>query len=91
MSSTKRAFYPSDDVEALLKNIPRGQVSSRINELILEGLSFEHRLKIEQDYMRFNEAIAKDKPRKKDTKGDSSTMLMSAKLFEPEDEGEDFI
>lgn len=86
----KRAFYPTEEIEACLEDVPKGQVSSRINELILKGLTLERQTKVEEDYLRFNEALAKQKPRAKSKSGISATMMMSAKAFEPEDEAEDF-
>jgi len=91
MGSVKKAFYPIEEVITILDGIPRGQLSNRLNELILKGLSYEKKEKIEQDYISFNEAIASDKSRYQNDKGISSTMMMSARLFEPEDEEEDFI
>ena len=91
MSSIKKAFYPVQEVIAMLDNIPRGQLSTRLNELILKGLSYEQKEKIEQDYISFNEAIANDKSRFQNDKGISNTMMMSARLFDQEDEEEDYI
>lgn len=86
----KKAFYPSDEIEKFLESVPKGQLSSRINDLILKGLSLERQLKIEQDYSCFNEIVAQERPRKKSKDGVSTTMMMSAKAFEVEDEVEDF-
>ncbi len=86
----KKAFYPTEEIETFLESIPKGQLSSRINELILKGLTLEHQMKVEQDYIRFNEEISNEKPRKKTKHGLSSTMMMSAKAFDAEDEVEDF-
>lgn len=90
MSLTKKAFYPSKEVEDLLESIPRGQISGRINELILKGLTLEHQERIEASYERFSIEIAKETPRKKDKNGISTIMMMSKKAFEPEDETEDW-
>ena len=88
--SLKKALYPSEEIEIFLETVPKGQLSSRINELILKGLTLERQLKIQQDYKKYNEILAQKKTRGKN-KGDvSSTMMMSAKAFEPEDETEDF-
>ncbi len=86
----KKAFYPTEEIELFLEGIPKGQLSSRINELISKGLALENQMKVEQDYIRFNEMIAKQQTRKKNKKGISSTMMMSSRAFEPEDETEDF-
>jgi hypothetical protein len=97
--SLKRAFYPSGEIESYLESIPRGQLSSRINELILKGLSLERQMKVAQDYQQFNEALTKplqhrgkEKKRVPETVSTavSTTMMMSEKAFEPEDEAEDF-
>lgn len=89
--ANKKAFYPTDEVEEYFENIPKGQISSRVNELIIKGLSFEHQEKVRESYASFNAALAKEKPRKMSIKGISKTMMMSAKAFEKEDEVEDFI
>jgi hypothetical protein len=86
----KKAFYPTEEIELFLEAIPKGQLSGRINDLISKGLILENQMKVEQDYIRFNEMIAKEQPRKKNKKGISTTMMMSTKAFEPEDETEDF-
>lgn len=88
--SLKKAFYPSEEIERYLEKIPKGQFSSRINELILKGLTLEKQLKIEKDYTQFNDALSNQKTRGKSKNGISTTMMMSAKAFEPEDEAEDF-
>jgi hypothetical protein len=90
MSLAKKSFYPSEEVESLLEAIPKGQISSRINELILKGLTLEHQEKIKADYERFSAEIANESPRKKDKSGISTTMMMSRKAFEAEDEIEDW-
>lgn len=89
MSQTKKAFYPSEEVVNFLESVPKGQLSGRINELILKGLSLEHQEKIRLDYEAFNSLIESESPRKTKN-GISVTMMMSAKAFEPEDEVEDF-
>ena len=89
MSASKKAFYPSEEVEHFLESVPKGQLSGRINELILKGLSLEHHEKIRADYEKFSGLVEKEGPRKT-KKGVSTTMMMSAKAFEPEDELEDF-
>lgn len=87
--STKKSFYPVDEVEKYLEQVPKGQISSRINDLILKGLSLERQKLIEEEYRQFNARLAEEPPRKKQG-GISTTMMMSAKAFEPEDEVEDF-
>jgi hypothetical protein len=89
MSLNKKAFYPSKEVEHFLESVPKGQLSGRINELILKGLSLEYQEKIKADYENFSLLVEKERPRKS-KKGLSTTMMMSAKAFEPEDEVEDF-
>lgn len=91
MSSIKKAFYPVQEVMTILDKIPKGQLSSRVNELILKGLSYEQKEKIKQDYISFNEAIAKDASRFQNDEGISNTMMMSARVFDQEDEEEDYI
>lgn len=86
----KKVFYPAEELESFLESIPKGQFSGRINDLIMKGLTLERQLKIEQDYQQFNDALGSEKQPKKAKNGLSGTMMMSAKLFEPEDETEDF-
>ncbi len=90
MGQAKKSFYPNEEIEHFLETIPKGQLSGRINDLILKGLTFEHQTKVREDYIRFNDLIAKDIPRAKAKSGFSTTMMMSAKAFEAEDEVEDF-
>ena len=89
--NTKKAFYPTDEVELYLENIPKGQFSSRINELILKGLTFEYQEKVKQAYARFNHALAKEKLKKRSDTVLSGLQLMAARAFDSEDEVEDFI
>ncbi len=90
MSQAKKAFYPTEEVESFLENIPKGQQSSRINELILKGLTLEHQEKIKQCYQEFSEQLIQEPARKKNKDGLSTTMMMSKKAFEEEDETEDW-
>jgi hypothetical protein len=90
MTNLKKSFYPNQEIENMLSDIPRGQISERINDLLMKGLSLEKQLKIKEDYERFNELVAQARPRKNDLSV-STTTMMSAKAFEPEeDETEDF-
>ncbi|MBK8204744.1 MAG: hypothetical protein IPK68_21375 [Bdellovibrionales bacterium] len=88
--NAKKSFYPSEETKPYLDQIPKGQFSSRINELILKGRALEQQLKVKNDYIQFNEALSNQKPPGKDKSGLSITMMMSEKAFEPEDEAEDF-
>lgn len=91
MGLSKKAFYPTEEIEHLLQDVPKGQISSRINDLLMKGLTLERQMKVEQDYAHFNEMIAQESPRHKSAKSKiSTTMMMAAKAFEPEDEVEDF-
>lgn len=89
MALTKKVFYPSEEVESFLDSIPKGRLSGRINELILKGLTLENQEKVRKDYECFNAEIAKEVTRK-NQEGISTTMMMSKKAFEAEDEIEDF-
>lgn len=73
-----------------LGNIPAEQVNGRISELILKGLAFERQMKVEQDYLEFNRALAEQAPSKTGEAASFIEKMMSAKAFEPEDETEDF-
>ena len=88
---TKRAFYPNDEIEKYLESLPKRQISSRLNDLILKGLTLEHQMQVERDYNEYAEKLSQLPQRKKNKQGISATMLMSAKAFEAEDEVEDFI
>lgn len=91
MGLSKKAFYPTEEIEQLLQDVPKGQISSRINDLLMKGIALERQMKVEQDYFHFNEMIAQERPRLKSAKGKvSTTMMMAAKAFEAEDEVEDF-
>lgn len=57
--TTKRAFYAIQEVELELKNTPKGEISSRINELILKGKEYEKKMLIKRDYTYFNKALEK--------------------------------
>ena len=57
--TTKRAFYAIQEVELELKNTPKGEISSRINELILKGKEYEKKMMIKRDYTHFNKALEK--------------------------------
>lgn len=87
----KRAFYPVEDVERELERVPRGQISERVNDLIMKGLSYEKQEQLRLAYLKYDNELAIAPPRAKNESGVSSTMLMSEKAFEPEDEEEDFI
>ncbi len=57
--TTKRAFYAIQEVELELKNTPKGEISLRINELILKGKEYEKKMLIKRDYTHFNKALEK--------------------------------
>ncbi len=87
--NNKKSFYPNEEVELYLEEIPKGQFSSRINELIMKGLTYEYQEKVKQVYARFSEQLENEKVI--DKKSRFSQQLLSAKAFEPEDEVDDFI
>jgi hypothetical protein len=89
MSSPKKhAFYPTEPVEEELKGVPRGQISERVNDLILKGLTFERQQEIALAYRTYDAALARAPARNPKT---SSSKLLSAGAFQAEDETEDFI
>lgn len=85
MSSVKHTFYPVEKVENVLKDIPRGKLSERVNELILKGLSAEQQQEVALAYQSYNAALASEEIR------GSSVSFMSEGAFTPEDEVEDFV
>ena len=89
-NSAKKVFYPSEKVEEILKEIPKGQFSSRINELLLKGVSLEKQEAVKLAYLQFDQALAKETSKRAKAKS-STTKLLSKRAFEPEDEVEDFI
>ncbi len=88
---SKRAFYPTDEVETELSAVPRGQISERLNTLIEKGLLFEKLEKIRVSYLNYDKALSGESPKRIKEKKLSSTMLMSSAAFQAEDEQEDFI
>ncbi len=83
-STAKRTFYPSLAVEKVLRTAPTKKVSDRVNELIMKGLLRERDEAIRAEYERFGREAQTQEPRKKNSDGISSTMMMAAKLFETE-------
>ncbi len=91
MSALKKAFYPTEEVFSVLEAIPRGQLSQRLNELILKALEYEKQEKIASDYHLFNQTIAQDQAREQNSLGFSNNMMMASNAFKDEDDVEDFI
>lgn len=90
--SSRRAFYPVEEVAKVIEKIPRGQISDRLNELILKGLSFEKQEKVRSAYLKYDAELATVPERPEEDTGVSSTMIMSQSAFQPEeDEEEDFV
>ncbi|MBK7891792.1 MAG: hypothetical protein IPJ84_13425 [Bdellovibrionales bacterium] len=88
MKAMKRAFYPVAPVERELRNVPKGHLSERVNELILKGLSAEKQQEVALAYQQYNAALAhSDQTEDRDP----ITGLMAARIFESEDEAEDFV
>jgi hypothetical protein len=87
-SAKKHSFYPVEEVERLLQEIPRGHLSDRVNELILKGLSFEQQQKVVLAYQAYN-AELEMVPKRNEVS--SSTQFMSKAAFSSEDEVEDYI
>lgn len=88
MKAQKKAFYPVELVEKVLKNVPKGHLSERVNELILKGLSAEKQQQVALAYQKYDAILEKS-----GTTRDQEPIanLMAAKAFEPEDEVEDFV
>lgn len=85
----KRSFYPKAEVEKILEATPAKKVSQRVNELILKGVSKEREEEITAEYREYDKLMgAEDKKRPK--KKLSATKMMSKRLFESEDEPEDW-
>jgi|GEM_PF-3644662 len=87
-SPKKHTFYPLEAVEFELREVPRGQLSERVNELILKGLNIEKEQAIAQAYRKHDAALAQSQKRNISS---SSSRLLSKAAFEPEDEAEDYI
>jgi hypothetical protein len=84
----KHTFYPEGTVEAELKEIPRGRLSERVNELILKGLSYEKQEAVALAYQQYDAELAKSPTRDFET---SSSRFLSAGAFKAEDDVEDFV
>lgn len=87
-SAKKHTFYPTEEVAIELKEVPRGQLSERVNELILKGLSAEKQNEIALAYLTYDAQLAKSAKR---DLASSSSRLMSEAAFVAEDEVEDFV
>ena len=90
MTKTARrtTFYPAPIVAKALVSARNKKISERINELLIKGLAREEEEKMQADYERYATALSSAAPRKKDKKGVTAAMAMSAGLFSPEDEPE---
>jgi hypothetical protein len=88
VKAQKKAFYPVEQVEKELKNVPKGHLSERVNDLILKGLSAEKQQQVALAYQQYNAAL-EHSGRAEDR--DPIANLMAARAFEPEDEVEDFV
>lgn len=86
MKAAKITFYPNDEASEALKDAPPKKMSERVNDLIMKGLSKEREEQMKRDYDQYDRELAAFRPRARDTKGVSSTMLMSQRLF-TDDEG----
>lgn len=87
-SPKKHTFYPAEQVEQELKEVPRGQISERVNDLILKGLTLERQQEVALAYQQYDRALAQQAARNPKK---TSTKFMQAGAFQPEDETEDFI
>lgn len=86
MKAAKVTFYPKGEAAEALKGAPSKKMSDRVNELILKGLSKEKEEQLKRDYEQYDRELAASHPRARSSKGISTTMMMSARLF-TEDEG----
>ena len=86
---TKHAFYPSPEVAKALEDAPPKKLSERVNDLIMKGLSKEKEEAIRIEYERYNKEVSTLPARKKDSRGITTTMLMSAKLFDTDESDKD--
>ena len=84
----KHTFYPALEVAAELKEIPRGQLSERVNDLILKGLTFERQQEIVRAYAVYDAALAQGPIR---SVASSSAQYLAEGAFQSEDEVEDFV
>jgi hypothetical protein len=87
-SAKKHSFYPVNEVEKVLHEVPKGHLSDRVNELILKGLSFEQQEKVAIAYQQYDSKLSATHQRIVE---DSSVRLLSEGAFTSEDEVEDYI
>ena len=85
MKSSKHTFYPEPDVARALEDAPPKKLSERVNELIMKGLNKEREEAIRSEYERYDKEVSTSPPRKTDKRGVSSTMMMSARLFDADE------
>jgi hypothetical protein len=82
-SAQKHAFYPDPQVAKILKKIPRGHLSERVNDLILKGIFLEKQQELARAYELHSAELLKS-PK-------ANYEIMSKGAFTAEDEEEDFI
>ena len=88
----KSTFYPKSEVEKALQGTPPKKLSERVNELILKGLSKEKEEALAVAYEKYDQQLASQEREtaKLPKKRISTTAMLSKRLFEPEDEPEDW-
>jgi len=87
--AAKHAFYPSPEVAKALEGAAPKKLSARVNDLIMKGLSKEKEEAIRAEYERYEKELSDLPPRKKDSQGIGTTMLMSARLFDTDESDKD--
>lgn len=91
MKTMKRTtFYPEREVLKVLAKAEPKKVSERINELIRKGITKEKEEQIKNNYEKYAQELSKSEPRKKNTQGLSTTMVMGSGLFVSENEPDDW-
>lgn len=88
-AAKKHTFYPVNEVEEILKEVPRGQLSERVNELLLKGLALEKQNEIALAYQKYNDALAREA--QSPSKSKKRIERLSEPAFQIEDEEEGFI
>jgi hypothetical protein len=82
----KRSFYLDPQIEEVLAKAPPKKVSERANELMRKGLLKEREEAMAVEYLRYGDAIAKQKGKSDDD--DLSSSDLAYRLFADDDSGD---
>ena len=89
MKTLKHTFYPEPEVARALEDAAPKKLSERVNDLIMKGLTKEREEAIRAEYERYDKEVSTCPPRKTNSRGVSTTMMMSARLFDTDDSDKD--